>query len=74
MPEYLPVAHVHSPIMQDKVLELSQVRWVQSSADMHLSAVAIAAEANKFGLKHTHIRKIILLRYEDKAFSKSVGI
>ena len=38
----LPVAHVHVPIRQESVVSLSQVSWVQSSADVHLSAAASA--------------------------------
>jgi len=33
---------VHVPIRQESVVSLSQVSWVQSSADVHLSAVASA--------------------------------
>jgi len=38
----LPVAHVHVPIRQESVVSLSQVSWLQSAADVHLSAAASA--------------------------------
>jgi len=32
------VAHVHSPIIQVKVVSLSHVSWTQSASSIHLSA------------------------------------